>query len=148
MLSDTLKQQIRAIHQQMKTNLPGYQPRPGQNLLVAEMANILAGSFHSYDRIGLIEAGTGTGKSLAYLMAAIPLALAQKDFNHRHRNCRFTRTVGKQRFTIFSAAQWPRVSIQFGQRSATVCLYSPAQPTSAATRIVYAGAAEPTQCAA
>jgi ATP-dependent DNA helicase DinG len=78
MLSDTLKQQIRAIHQQMKTNLPGYQPRPGQNLLVAEMANILAGSFHSYDRIGLIEAGTGTGKSLAYLMAAIPLALAQK----------------------------------------------------------------------
>lgn len=62
----------------MKENLPGYQPRPGQNQLVAEMANILAGSYHSYDRIGLIEAGTGTGKSLAYLMAAIPLALAQK----------------------------------------------------------------------
>ncbi|TXH92860.1 MAG: ATP-dependent DNA helicase DinG [Rheinheimera sp.] len=78
MLSDTLKSQIRAIHQQMKTNLPGYQPRPGQNQLVAEMANIVAGSYHSYDRIGLVEAGTGTGKSLAYLMAAIPLALAQK----------------------------------------------------------------------
>ncbi len=78
MLSDTLKQQIRTIHQQMKAHLPGYQPRPGQNQLVAEMANILAGSYHNYDRIGLIEAGTGTGKSLAYLMAAIPLALAQK----------------------------------------------------------------------
>ncbi len=78
MLSDALKSQIRAIHQQMKTNLPGYQPRPGQNQLVAEMANIVAGSCHSYDRIGLVEAGTGTGKSLAYLMAAIPLALAQK----------------------------------------------------------------------
>jgi ATP-dependent DNA helicase DinG len=78
MLSDALKQQIRSVHQQMKENLPGYQPRPGQNQLVAEMANILAGSYHSYDRIGLIEAGTGTGKSLAYLMAAIPLALAQK----------------------------------------------------------------------
>lgn len=78
MLSDALKSQIRAIHQQMKTNLPGYQPRPGQNKLVAEMANIVAGSYHSYDRIGLVEAGTGTGKSLAYLMAAIPLALAQK----------------------------------------------------------------------
>lgn len=78
MLSDALKQQIRSIHQQMKLNLGGYQPRPGQNQLVAEMANILAGSYHSYDRIGLIEAGTGTGKSLAYLMAAIPLALAQK----------------------------------------------------------------------
>jgi ATP-dependent DNA helicase DinG len=78
MLSDTLKSQIRAIHQQMKLKLPGYQPRPGQNQLVAEMANIVAGSYHSYDRIGLVEAGTGTGKSLAYLMAAIPLALAQK----------------------------------------------------------------------
>ena len=78
MLSDALKSQIRAIHQQIKTNLPGYQPRPGQNQLVAEMANIVAGSYHSYDRIGLVEAGTGTGKSLAYLMAAIPLALAQK----------------------------------------------------------------------
>lgn len=78
MLSDALKSQIRTIHQQMKTNLPGYQPRPGQNQLVAEMANIVAGSYHSYDRIGLVEAGTGTGKSLAYLMAAIPLALAQK----------------------------------------------------------------------
>lgn len=78
MLSDALKQQIRSIHQQMKANLPGYQPRPGQNQLVAEMANILAGSYHNHDRIGLIEAGTGTGKSLAYLMAAIPLALAQK----------------------------------------------------------------------
>jgi len=78
MLSETLKQQIRSIHQQMKTNLPGYQPRPGQNQLVAEMANILAGSYHNHDRIGLIEAGTGTGKSLAYLMAAVPLALSQK----------------------------------------------------------------------
>lgn len=78
MLSDALKSQIRAIHQQMKNKLPGYQPRPGQNQLVAEMANIIAGSYHSYDRIGLVEAGTGTGKSLAYLMAAIPLALAQK----------------------------------------------------------------------
>lgn len=78
MLSDALKSQIRAIHQQMKNKLPGYQPRPGQNRLVAEMANIIAGSYHSYDRIGLVEAGTGTGKSLAYLMAAIPLALAQK----------------------------------------------------------------------
>ncbi len=78
MLSDTLKQQIRTVHQHIKSQLDGYQPRPGQNRLIAEMANILAGSYHSYDRIGLIEAGTGTGKSLAYLMAAIPLALAQK----------------------------------------------------------------------
>jgi ATP-dependent DNA helicase DinG len=78
MLTDSQKQQIRDIHQRIKTALPGYQPRPGQNKLVAEMASIIAGSYHSYDRIGLIEAGTGTGKSLAYLMAAVPMALASK----------------------------------------------------------------------
>lgn len=78
MLSDAVKAQIKTIHQQIKTTLPGYQPRPAQNKLVAEMANIIAGSYHNYDRIGLIEAGTGTGKSLAYLLAAIPLALQQK----------------------------------------------------------------------
>ncbi len=78
MLSSASKSQIKAIHQQIKAALPGYQPRPSQNKLVAEMANIVAGSYHSYDRIGLIEAGTGTGKSLAYLMAALPLALEKK----------------------------------------------------------------------
>lgn len=78
MLSDAEKRQIRDIHQQIKSKLTGYQPRPSQNQLVADMANIVAGSFHNYDRIGLIEAGTGTGKSMAYLLACIPLALSRK----------------------------------------------------------------------
>lgn len=78
MLSSGLKAEIKAIHQRIKTGLPGYQPRPSQNKLVAEMANIIAGAYHSYDRIGLIEAGTGTGKSLAYLLAAVPLALSKQ----------------------------------------------------------------------
>ncbi len=78
MLSDAQKQQIKSIHQAIKLALPGYQARPTQNKLVAEIANIIAGSYHSYDRIGLIEAGTGTGKSLAYLLAAVPLALHYK----------------------------------------------------------------------
>ncbi|RVT46215.1 ATP-dependent DNA helicase DinG [Rheinheimera sediminis] len=78
MLTDALKNQIRQIHQQLKSNLANYQPRPGQNKMVAEIANTLAGSYHTYDRTLLVEAGTGTGKSLAYLMAAIPFALKQK----------------------------------------------------------------------
>lgn len=78
MLSDALKQQIRTIHQQIKTALPGYQPRPAQNKLIAEIASTIAGHYHRYDRIGLIEAGTGTGKSLAYLLGTLPLALSQK----------------------------------------------------------------------
>ena len=56
MLTDTLKQQIRTIHQQLKAALPGYQPRPSQNKLIAEIANIVAGHYHRHDRVGLIEA--------------------------------------------------------------------------------------------
>ncbi len=78
MLTESQKAEIRTLHQRLKQALPGYQPRPSQNKLIAEMASIIAGSYHSYDRIGLIEAGTGTGKSLAYLTAALPLAIAQK----------------------------------------------------------------------
>lgn len=78
MLSDTLKQQIRTIHQQLKTGLVGYQPRPAQNKLIAEIASIIAGHYHRHDRVGLIEAGTGTGKSLAYLLGTLPYALNQK----------------------------------------------------------------------
>lgn len=78
MLSDKLKQQIRDAQQLLKAALPHYHNRPGQNKLIAEMANIVAGQYHRHDRIGLIEAGTGTGKSLAYLLATLPVALNQK----------------------------------------------------------------------
>lgn len=78
MLSEKLKQQIRDAQQQLKTALPNYHHRPGQNKLIAEMANIVAGHYDRHDRIGLVEAGTGTGKSLAYLLATLPVALAQK----------------------------------------------------------------------
>jgi ATP-dependent DNA helicase DinG len=78
MLNDQLKSQIRTIHNRIKTTLPNYQPRSGQNQLVAEIAKIISGTYHRNQRIGLIEAGTGTGKSLAYMLAVIPYALAQK----------------------------------------------------------------------
>jgi ATP-dependent DNA helicase DinG len=78
MLNDQLKRQIRAIHSQIKTALPHYQSRPGQNQLVAEIAKIISGTYHRHQRIGLIEAGTGTGKSLAYMLGVIPYALSQK----------------------------------------------------------------------
>ncbi|WP_372626695.1 ATP-dependent DNA helicase DinG [Arsukibacterium sp.] len=78
MLSETLKQQIRDAQQKLKSALPNYHNRPGQNKLIAQMANIVAGHYHRHDRIGLIEAGTGTGKSLAYLLATVPIALARQ----------------------------------------------------------------------
>lgn len=128
MLSDTLKQQIRTIHQQFKTALKGYQPRPTQNKLIAEIAAIAAGNYHRHDRIGLIEAGTGTGKSLAYLLGTLPYALKQqktlvvatatvalqeqlvlKDlpFFHQHSGLDFNFTLvkGRQRYACIERLQ-------------------------------------------
>lgn len=47
-------------------NLKGFEPRPQQQSM---MANII--DAYNHDRITLIEAGTGTGKSLAYLIPAL-----------------------------------------------------------------------------
>ena len=78
MLSDALKKTIRQTHQHIADNLEGYHPRSSQNYLVAEIAKTLAGEYHKSQRICVIEAGTGTGKSLAYCLSALPLALAKK----------------------------------------------------------------------
>ena len=78
MLSSSLKKTIRQVHQHVANNLTDYRPRSSQNYLVAEIAKTLAGEYHKKQRICVIEAGTGTGKSLAYCLGALPLALAQK----------------------------------------------------------------------
>lgn len=78
MLSDRLKKTIRDSHTRIAQQLTDYKSRPSQNFLVAEIAKTLAGEYHKSQRICVIEAGTGTGKSLAYGLGAIPLALAQK----------------------------------------------------------------------
>lgn len=46
--------------------LPGYEPRPGQMSMATLIEEALADQTHA-----IIEAGTGTGKSLAYLIPAI-----------------------------------------------------------------------------
>ncbi|WP_018694025.1 ATP-dependent DNA helicase DinG [Algicola sagamiensis] len=75
MLSDQLKQQIRKIYRHISDSLDGFTPRPSQNQLVAEIAKTLAGDYDKQQRMIVIEAGTGTGKSLAYLLGSIPYAL-------------------------------------------------------------------------
>lgn len=50
--------------------LPGYEPRPSQAAMAREIAEAFNG-----DRLALLEAGTGTGKSLAYLVPAALWAL-------------------------------------------------------------------------
>lgn len=73
-LSDNIKSQIRDIHKRIGANLPNYQPRKQQNYLVAEIAKTLGGEYHRSNRICVIEAGTGTGKSLAYCLGALVMA--------------------------------------------------------------------------
>ena len=54
--------------------LPGFEPRPAQTAMARAVARTIAMSGHL-----LAEAGTGTGKSLAYLMPALLHALRNDD---------------------------------------------------------------------
>jgi len=76
MLADDVKGRIQAAYSQM-LNSYDLVPRYGQRLMIAEIAKALAqlvDEDHENTPICAIEAGTGTGKTLAYLLASIPLA--------------------------------------------------------------------------
>lgn len=77
MLTDKLKQIIRQSYKAIGENLSHFNPRKQQTFLIAEIAKTLAGEYSKDRKIITIEAGTGTGKSLAYSLGAIPLALAK-----------------------------------------------------------------------
>jgi len=77
MLTDKLKQSIRQAYKAIGENLTNFNPRKQQTLLIAEIAKTLAGDYSKDRKIITIEAGTGTGKSLAYSLGSIPLALAR-----------------------------------------------------------------------
>jgi len=76
MLSDPLKKQIRENYDLITQALPNFTKRKAQNYLVAEIAKVLAGEYDKSRRILVAEAGTGIGKSLAYILAALPIAKA------------------------------------------------------------------------
>jgi ATP-dependent DNA helicase DinG len=77
MLTDKLKQLIRQSYKAIGENLSHFNPRKQQTFLIAEIAKTLAGEYSKDRKIITIEAGTGTGKSLAYSLGAIPLALSR-----------------------------------------------------------------------
>src|ERR671934_1375442 len=54
--------------------LAGYEARPQQLKMADAVADAIAGRHHL-----MVEAGTGVGKSFAYLVPAIEAALADKD---------------------------------------------------------------------
>ncbi|MBY6094715.1 ATP-dependent DNA helicase DinG [Ferrimonas balearica] len=77
MLSDKVKKSTRTAYNNLADAIPNFVRRKEQNYLVAEIAKTLAGAYQKDRRIIVVQAGTGTGKSLAYALGALPLALAQ-----------------------------------------------------------------------
>lgn len=91
MLSDKIKQVIRTSYKAIGENLTNFNPRKQQTFLIAEIAKTLAGDYDKVRKIITIEAGTGTGKSLAYALGSIPLALSRNK-----KVCIATATVALQ----------------------------------------------------
>ncbi len=91
MLAAHVKTQIREIYKDIASALPNFRSRREQNYMVAEISKTLAGEYDKQRRIMVIEAGTGIGKSLAYILGTIPLALASKK-----KVCIATATVALQ----------------------------------------------------
>ncbi|ROV59152.1 ATP-dependent DNA helicase DinG [Vibrio ponticus] len=74
MTNTKIHQSIRTSYQNLQAQLENFVPRRAQNYLVAEITKTLCGEYHKKNRMIVAEAGTGIGKSLSYLMAAIPVA--------------------------------------------------------------------------
>lgn len=75
MLDEALKAEIRDAYQQL-TAAKGLRPRLGQREMIAEVANAL-GDPDAPEPIAVVEAGTGTGKTIAYTIAGVPVARAR-----------------------------------------------------------------------
>ena len=72
MISDALRGEIQSAYSAF-LEAAGHRPRTGQKQMVAAIARCLMHS-QPIPKIIAIEAGTGTGKTLAYLLAGLPIA--------------------------------------------------------------------------
>ncbi|RLK48753.1 ATP-dependent DNA helicase DinG [Alkalispirillum mobile] len=76
MLEEAVKEEIREALRNVGENVSGFRSRSQQRQMIAEVARTLAGDCDGR-RLLAIEGPTGTGKSLAYLLAGIPVARAE-----------------------------------------------------------------------
>lgn len=84
MLDKKLKSEIQSAYSAFLQNR-GLKPRVSQKLMVAQIARTIGaiqqtseGERNGDNHICVVEAGTGTGKTLAYLLASVPIAQARK----------------------------------------------------------------------
>jgi ATP-dependent DNA helicase DinG len=78
LLNDDVKSAIQGAYRNW-LQARGLRPRSGQRAMIAHVANALARSGdpdNDASPICVVEAGTGTGKTIAYAVAAIPIARA------------------------------------------------------------------------
>jgi len=78
LLNDDVKNAIQTAYRGW-LHARGLRPRSGQRAMIAQVANALArcgDPENSASPICVVEAGTGTGKTIAYAVAAIPIARA------------------------------------------------------------------------
>ena len=73
-LTDPIKAGIRDAYAKLQANTPGFATRRVQSQMIGLVSRALATS----GGIGIAEAPTGVGKSLGYLTAGVPIALATK----------------------------------------------------------------------
>jgi ATP-dependent DNA helicase DinG len=74
MLTDELKNSIQTAYSTLLEN-KGLKARYGQRLMIAEVAKTLTSESEEEGApVCVVEAGTGTGKTIAYTIAAIPIA--------------------------------------------------------------------------
>jgi ATP-dependent DNA helicase DinG len=73
-LTEPLKAAIRQTYSKLQSNTPGFATRRAQSQMIGVVSRALATS----GGIAVAEAPTGVGKSLGYLTAGVPIALAAK----------------------------------------------------------------------
>ncbi|HEY0332899.1 MAG TPA: ATP-dependent DNA helicase DinG [Stenotrophomonas sp.] len=73
-LDETLKASIRDAYAKLQANTPGFATRRAQSRMIGVVSRALATS----GGVAVAEAPTGVGKSLGYLTAGVPIALATK----------------------------------------------------------------------
>jgi len=84
MLGKETKERIQGLYREAIAAM-SLRPRYGQRVMIAEIAKALGavregekGERDNEAGIAVVEAGTGTGKTLAYLIAALPVAIERE----------------------------------------------------------------------
>ncbi len=72
-IPESLKQEIQQAYTHYLQS-KGFRARYGQRLMIAEIVKGLVAQGDDGHAISVVEAGTGTGKTVAYLLAALPVA--------------------------------------------------------------------------